>query len=134
MSYFAHSGQFSDKSDWQFLHCHLYETAHLAAAFAAPFGLERLAFVTALFHDLGKYDPRFQERLTGENIRVDHSTAGAVVLRDLARGLDPYSRLMVELAAYTILGHHAGLPDRKSENSSCFNRRIDGFVDKLDPI
>lgn len=134
MSYFAHSGKLSDKSDGQLLRNHLHETAELAAAFAAPFRLERLAFVTALFHDLGKYDPRFQERLAGQDIRVDHSTAGAVVLRDLAKGLDPYSRLMVELAAYTILGHHAGLPDRKSENSSCFNRRIDGFVDKLDPI
>lgn len=134
MSYFAHSGKLGDKSDWQRLKCHLHESAHLAATFAAPFGLERLAFATALFHDLGKYDPRFQDRLTGENIRVDHSTAGAVVLRELAKGLDPYSRIMAELAAYAVLGHHAGLPDRKTESPSCFNRRIDGFVDRLDSI
>lgn len=134
MSYFAHSGKLHDKSDWQLLQSHLRETAHLAATFAAPFGLERLAFVTALFHDLGKYDPRFQERLTGKDIRVDHSTAGAVVLRDLAMGSDPCSRLLAELAAYAILGHHAGLPDRKSAFPSCFNQRIEGFIDKLDPI
>lgn len=135
MSYFAHSGKLSDKSDWQFLHCHLYETAHLAAAFAAPFGLERLAFVTAMFHDLGKYDPRFQERLTGENIRVDHSTAGAVVLRDLAKGLDRDSRIMAEIAGYAVLGHHAGLPDRKTAGPSCYDARLKGFRDgRLDPV
>lgn len=135
MSYFAHSGKLSDKSDWQPLQCHLRETAHLAAAFAAPFGLERLAFATALFHDLGKYDPRFQERLTGKNIRVDHSTAGAVVLRDLTKGLDRDGRLMAEVAAYAILGHHAGLPDRKTAEPSCYDRRMKGFEDgRLDPV
>lgn len=42
--YYAHSGTTGDKSDWQTLTDHLNETAGLAAAFAAPFGLERLAF------------------------------------------------------------------------------------------
>lgn len=133
MSYFAHSGRLDDKSDWQLLRCHLYETADLAAAFASSFSLGRLAFITALLHDLGKYDPLFQERLTGKDIRVDHSTAGAVVMRDLAKGADRDTRLMAELAAYAILAHHAGLPDRKTENPSCFNRRIDSFADRLDP-
>lgn len=135
MTYFAHSGKFCDKSDWQLLQHHLRETAHLAASFAAPFGLERLAFATAMFHDLGKYDPRFQKRLTGKNIRVDHSTAGAVILRDLAKGLDRDSRLMAEVAAYAVLGHHAGLPDRKTEELSCYNARLKGFQDGcLDPV
>ncbi len=134
MSYFAHSGHSGDKSDWQKLIDHLRETALMAEAYGKPFGLGRLAYMAALFHDLGKYDPRFQERLTGKNIRVDHSTAGAAVLRQLARGLDPFSRLAAELAAYAILGHHAGLPDRKTPEPSCFNRRLDGFVDRLDPV
>jgi len=135
MSYFAHSGEPGDKSGWQPLQDHLRETAHLATTFAEPFGLERLAFATALFHDLGKYDPRFQERLTGRGIHVDHSTAGAVILRDLAKGLDPYCRLVVELAAYAILGHHAGLPDRKTSEPSCYDARIKGFQDgRLDEV
>lgn len=100
MPYFAHSGTPGDKSDWQTLSIHLSETAELAAEFAAPFGLERLAFITGLFHDLGKYDPQFQRRLEGANIRVDHSTAGAAILRDLAKGSDSYHRLMTEIAAY----------------------------------
>ena len=99
MPYFAHSGKPDDKSGWQTLRCHLNETAELAASFAAPLGLERLAFLTALFHDLGKYDPRFQQRLEGKNIRVDHSTAGAAVLRNLVKGQGAYPRIMMELAA-----------------------------------
>jgi CRISPR-associated endonuclease/helicase Cas3 len=133
--YYAHSGTPADKSDWQALPDHLRETARLAAAFAAPLGLERLAYTTALFHDLGKYDPQFQRRLEGAKIRVDHSTAGAFVLRDLAKGLDPYSRIVVELAAYVILGHHAGLPDKKTADPSCYQARIDNFQDaRLDPV
>lgn len=134
MSYFAHSGKPDDKSDWQTLPDHLNETAGLAAAFAAPLGLERLAFLTALFHDLGKYDPQFQRRLEGKDIRVDHSTAGAVALQNLVKGQGTYPRIMMELAAYAVLGHHAGLPDRKTPQPSCYDRRIDGFVDTLDPI
>ncbi|TAN07791.1 MAG: CRISPR-associated endonuclease Cas3'' [Rhizobiaceae bacterium] len=99
MSYFAHSGTPGDKSDWQELPVHLRETASLAAKFATSFGLERLAFLTGLFHDLGKYDPRFQERLTGKNIRVDHSTAGAYILRGLAKEQSRIHGVMAELAA-----------------------------------
>lgn len=132
MTYFAHSGAPGDTSDWQRLPDHLERTAAWAAGFATPFGLGRLAFLTALLHDLGKYDPRFQERLSGANIRVDHSTAGAVVVRDLAKRRDGYTRIMAELAAYAILGHHAGLPDKKTEDPSCFVRREDGFENRLD--
>lgn len=134
MSYFAHSGTPRDKSDWQELYVHLRETACLAAKFAAPLGLERLAFLTALFHDLGKYDPRFQERLTGKNIRVDHSTAGAMILRDLAKEQSRVDSIMAELAAYAILGHHAGLPDKNTSDASCFVLREKGFEDRLDPV
>jgi len=134
MAYLAHSGS-PGKGDGQLLSDHLKDTACLAAKLGAPFGLDRLAFITALFHDLGKYDPRFQERLAGKDIRVDHSTAGAVVLRDLAKGMDPYSRLVTEMAAYAILGHHAGLPDRNTSEPSCYEMRIKGFQNgRLDAV
>lgn len=77
MTCFAHSGRLADKSDWQGLYDHLWAVAVMAADFARPFGLELAAFAMGLFHDLGKYDPAFQRRLEGADIRVDHSTAGA---------------------------------------------------------
>lgn len=130
MQYFAHSSLLEDKTDWEPLAEHLHKTAERAAGFAALFGLEKIAYIAALFHDLGKYSSEFQRRLEGANIRVDHSTAGAKMILDRATGVD---RFMAELAAYAILGHHAGLPDRKTSEVSCFTERIRRFEDRLDP-
>ncbi|MCP8894544.1 CRISPR-associated helicase Cas3' [Shinella daejeonensis] len=109
MGYYAHSGRAPDKSDWQTLKEHLFAVAGRAADRAGIFGLERAAAVTGLFHDLGKYNPPFQRRLEGAAEPVDHSTAGAQVVCDLAK---PGDAAMAQLIAYCILGHHAGLPDR----------------------
>jgi len=129
MAYYAHSGRCGDRSDWEPLAEHLRRTAERAALFAADLGLEKLAYVTGLFHDLGKYNPDFQRRLDGAKIQVDHSTAGARLLLDLTGGVD---RVMAELVAYAILGHHAGLPDRKTSDHSCFAERIRRFQNRLD--
>lgn len=131
MPYFAHSGLLKDKSDWQLLPDHLSAVAAMAADFARPFGLEKTAYAMGLFHDLGKYDPAFQRRLEGADIRVDHSTAGAAVLKGLVKGPDA---VMTELAAYGILGHHAGLPDRNTPDPGCYEFRLQRFVDRLDPV
>ncbi len=129
--YFAHSGTRRDKGDWQTLPDHALAAARKAADFARPFGLESAAYVAGLFHDLGKYDPDFQRRLEGANLRVDHSTAGAAMLRSLATGADAD---VAELVMYVVLGHHAGLPDKYNEFGHCFDRRIGAFKDKLDPV
>jgi CRISPR-associated helicase Cas3/CRISPR-associated endonuclease Cas3-HD len=130
MVYYAHSGSLDDRSDWEPLAEHLRRTAERAAQFAAGSGLEKLAYLAGLFHDLGKYNPDFQRRLEGAKIQVDHSTAGARLLLDLTKGVD---RVMAELVAYAILGHHAGLPDRKTSDHSCFAERIRRFQNRLDP-
>lgn len=130
MPFFAHSGISEDKSDWQPLHEHLQASGRLASAYAQSFGLDKAAYIAGLLHDLGKYDPAFQRRLEGAPERVDHSTAGAKILLELAKGEDAY---MAELIAYGILGHHAGLPDKNSADARNFDRRIGGYEDRLDP-
>jgi len=130
-AYFAHSGTRRDKGDWQTLPDHALAVARTAADFARPFGLEKAAYVAGLFHDLGKYDPDFQRRLEGANLRVDHSTAGAATLGSLATGADAD---IAELIMYVVLGHHAGLPDMLNESGHCFDRRIKAFRDRLDPV
>ena len=102
---------------------HLSEVARLAALFASPCGYERAARLAGLLHDLGKYNPKFQQRLDGDAIRVEHSIAGAALVLALAK--NPREKAMAELIAHAIAGHHAGLPDRIGDASS-LNERVQG--------
>lgn len=129
MNHYAHSGNREDRSDWQLLAPHLENTAALAAERAAPLGLRAAAHMAGLFHDFGKYDPAFDRVLCGQKVRVDHSTAGAALLCARApAGLRPWA----EVIGYAILGHHAGLPDRRNADSS-MERRLDAFRDPIAP-
>ncbi|WP_202945307.1 CRISPR-associated endonuclease Cas3'' [Hahella chejuensis] len=102
--FYAHSTPDTSKQDWQLLSEHLSEVGRLAKKFAAVFGcgVENLADISGLLHDLGKYTDEFQRRLTGETLRVDHATAGAKLV------VEKYQSLGY-LLAYAIAGHHAGL-------------------------
>lgn len=128
--FFAHSGDASDRSDWQDLREHLECVARLGEEKAKPLGLTRAAAVAGLLHDLGKFDPRFQRYIAGAGASVDHSTAGAAIL---LREASPRDRAAAEALAYCILGHHAGLPDRRNGAPSSFAARIEGFRGPLDP-
>lgn len=115
-----------------------------AADFASTFGAGELGRLLGWWHDLGKYSQAFQRYIMasaglplpgGEGWcegahsakqgtrrplpdahqaevagRVDHSTAGA----QHAARLGPTGRLL----AYCIAGHHAGLPDNESGEST----------------
>lgn len=100
--FFAHSGNQPDCSDWQYLPNHLLAVGDQAGTNAVYFSAESFARMAGLLHDLGKYSPQFKKRLAGENIRVDHATAGAKVV------IKKYGQLG-KLLAYAIAGHHAGL-------------------------
>lgn len=103
--YYAHTDETDERNNWQLLQTHLEGVAHGAASFAAPFAAEDLALAAGLLHDLGKYSLKFQRRLRGENIRVDHSTAGAQKAEKI------YGRALGRILAYVVAGHHAGLQD-----------------------
>lgn len=128
--WYAHSGKSGDQSDWQLLADHLQATEELAGRFGKHLGLEKIASLSGLFHDLGKYDPDFPKVLRGENVRVDHSTAGARMLMDIAF---PSHKHVAEIAGYAICGHHAGLPDKRNATNSCLAYRIENYTGRLDP-
>lgn len=99
MEYIAH--RIPETGEEQSVLEHLTQTAKLAAAFAESFGASQIAYRCGLLHDVGKYSAKFQRRIRGAEIRVDHSTAGALEANALR---DP-------ITALCICGHHGGLPD-----------------------
>lgn len=120
----AHAAQKADGS-WRQPHDlldHCLEVGQLAAEFAARYGSD-WARVAGLWHDLGKYRPRFQHyirrasgfeadaHIRGEAGKAPHSTAGALLACDR---FGTAGRVL----AYLIAGHHAGLYDWNSERDS----------------
>ena len=81
-TYYAHTGNRSDGTDWQPLKEHLTSVAQLAQTRAKAFGAADWAHLVGLLHDLGKYSQAFQQRLHGNNERADHATAGPKVVDD----------------------------------------------------
>ncbi len=108
--YYAHSRKGEDKSRWQLLIDHLNHTADLAEKFGADAGISELARLAALTHDLGKYSREFQARLDGSGRKVDHATAGAKEVRALFNK-DQNQKILADMLAFCIAGHHTGLPD-----------------------
>lgn len=83
--------------------------AERAAAFSANREISHIAYLSGLFHDLGKYSTAYQNRLINQGPKVDHSTAGAQEIKKLCKGTN--NDLLATLIAYCVSGHHTGLPD-----------------------
>lgn len=84
---------------------HNENTADLCQNFAIPV-LKNFMYNVGLLHDIGKYQEDFQRRIDGnEKIKVEHSTCGALVAKEL------YSEAIGLMMAYSIAGHHTGIPD-----------------------
>jgi len=104
-------------------HGHLNKVAWWTARFAAqmfPPGPDREAahqwgYLAGLWHDLGKFAPKWQEYLKSKSDphadeivgKEDHSTAGAAFTHEATNPSSPFG----DLFSYLIAGHHAGLAD-----------------------
>lgn len=96
---------------------HIVGVSTRAAAMAAEFDCSEWGQLSGLWHDLGKYSDDFQKMIRAASgleahleakARVDHSTAGALWA---VEQLKTAGRIL----AYSIAGHHAGLPDWESD-------------------
>ena len=99
MNYIAHCDGEREQSILE----HLQGTAEKAKDFAEVFEKGDWGYCCGMLHDIGKYSDKFQRRIRGEEIKVDHATAGARVCMELG-GMYPFLEMC-------IAGHHAGLSD-----------------------
>ncbi len=128
MRYYAHSHEEIEKKEWHTLSSHLQETGAKAARFLESVGCADLGLVVGLLHDLGKYTPEFQDRLAGNNTRVNHSTAGAKI------AIEHYQERLGKLLAYCIAGHHAGLANGvNGKRTRALRDRLREHVPEPDP-
>lgn len=109
MTWYAHTKD-DNQSTWQTIQDHLEGTAKRAREMGRDAGIAEITAAAALLHDIGKYSQAFQRRLAGASERVDHATAGA---KEAARlfSTNSIQRILGEILAYCIAGHHGGLPD-----------------------
>ncbi|MFZ5993315.1 MAG: CRISPR-associated helicase Cas3' [Deinococcota bacterium] len=141
-SYWAHTPRKDDpRQRWQPLREHLEAVAHLARDFAAQFNVpaaSELAYWLGILHDLGKYSQEFQDYLRAAYRadrfgspppagRVDHSSAGAVLGRDLLLAgyeddLIPANGFGSELA-WAVAYHHGRIGDRSLLTDRLLRRR-----------
>ena len=101
---YAHSN--NEIGDYHALDNHLVNVATLSREFLANTKLERFAYLSGLFHDLGKINPDFQKKLKEQsNNRVDHKGLGVAFARKLTN-----SGFLCRIIA----AHHGGLKNFKS--------------------
>ncbi len=106
--FYAHTP--ASGGDWHDLVTHLERTALRAGEHASKFEAGQFAYLAGLWHDIGKFNPEFQEYLrrcyeasiNGEEVprggSVPHAVYGAVLARESLQMLAP-----------VIHGHHMGL-------------------------
>ena len=121
MKYYAHTREREPESNWQLLRDHLLQTAEIAQFNCSISNYKPFAYMTALLHDLGKFQPAFQNYLKngGRKGSVHHASWGAAYIRQLG---------FPELA-FAIDGHHKGLPDKADLKSD-----VDEFIDKQNEL
>ncbi len=108
---FAHSLDGVPQAQWQTLRAHAKGVQELCAKFAKDFASVEAASLIGQVHDAGKVHPDFQAHLRNEPRNHPHAADGA-------KWLDANVPTLGRLLAYTVDGHHAGLPDGVSDATS----------------
>ena len=92
---------------------HLLDVAAQARTYADKFGAGDLAYWAGLWHDVGKFNPRFQDYLIAQeegrrHPKVPHAFWGASILYTIVWGQHHNAESWKEIAI-PIAGHHTGL-------------------------
>lgn len=98
------TGERTPQSEWETLEEHANKVAELCGKFASAFGSGEVGRIIGKVHDAGKARESFQKYLSGNGYSTPHAYTGANWLDENIIGLG-------RLLAYTVAGHHTGLPD-----------------------
>lgn len=120
---YAHNRQEEESTVHQTLRDHLSNVASIAGSYAESLGVRSFGESAGLLHDSGKISDQFQERLNGANIKVDHSTLGAFYVKDCCKPLGT-------LLAYSIAGHHGGIPNGAKGNRTSLMTRLSRYSEQ----
>ncbi|MFN4953710.1 MAG: CRISPR-associated helicase Cas3' [Aphanizomenon sp.] len=108
----------------QLLSEHLQSVAERSAS-AVPQQFQAVARYAGLWHDLGKYQQKWQEYLKNKGKRVVHSPQGAVLALQMGTKEPP-------AMAYIIGGHHSGLSKRSKIRGDEYKRLAVGLEECLE--
>lgn len=109
----------NEKGKKQTVNEHLIGTANKSRGEGKITGIENIAFLTGLFHDLGKNREEFnrylievtEDKKSHRRGEVDHSTAGGqYIYKNYYDSKDIYNKIVVELISNAIISHH-GIKD-----------------------
>ncbi len=134
MVYIAHKNE----NLLQTLKAHSENTADIARSFAID-ELKDMVYNIALLHDIGKYQPTFQRRIRGEDVKIPHAVCGAKEIDRIYK-----NQVAAEIMKFCIAGHHSGLHDsgtnadteHQSTLSGVLKRSTEDFshyIDELSP-
>lgn len=139
-TYVAH---LDDAGKFQTLAAHLVSVSEMTSRFAAKIGLGDAGELIGLMHDLGKYNPEFQNYLRSAvglldqdqdesyvdphkaKGKIDHSTAGAQAIWREFQKSGAAEKAIGELLAICVASHHSGLIDcLAADGTDLLSRRM----------
>ena len=129
MSYTEIIAHIAEDGKVQTLSEHAKAVAELASGFAAEFNNADWAAAAAMWHDLGKADPSWQNYIRGKGPRtVNHAEAGAQYAYCNMQTRKPFEKVI----SYLIAGHHAGLPDWHEGSGKSLKSILKEFMNYAD--
>lgn len=139
MDYFA---RYDTQGNGKLLKEHLLNVANIGMTLGKKLNLQNVCFISGLLHDLGKYNPEFQQYLYDSAIlkinrnKLDHSSYGGQFINNYLEKEDMYSIILKETVAMSIFSHHSstGVLNFHEDYSitTSYYKRLDKELPNLD--